>query len=585
MREATEIWNDGSRTTVLNTTDFSAEMISTALADTHPEVASMIRWGREVRRGGLFERDKYLTPEGIFAQMKLAQKAAENDDVVAGVLETTEALTFNTMSVRCDDPDEENIWNQILDDIDLETRIREMWREMFTVSQFYCAGWWDVKDYKVKGRNKDTGVQRKKAFQGLRVPTALTLLDPMKVVPVGNFMFGQETLAWISTREEANSFDNILSGREQDATVQRLLTSRYIPREEEWSRLGKMNIGGSTNLYSLNPDTVWRLTATRSYKPFADIRMKSVFELLDMKNLLRELDRVLLLGATNFIVLIRKGSENMPARDEELAALQASVRTLSQIPVIVGDHRLTIDIITPKIDMSLQPEKYNTIDSRITARLYGMFMTGNYSAGTKGDDSMKLIRIVARGLESGRNKIKRAVEKKILKKIYDLNDQLTSEPTLVFHPKSVAIAFDPGLAAYILDVFDRDAGISIATVLEQIDLDIDEEALKKERQEELYGDVFNVLTPLQDPKEQHKLELDTMDQEHKNQLEVIKKTPAPVVAAPAPAGGKAAPVKKKPANADPKSGGRSGGGNRSGGGAAPGSGQGQTADPRRRAKS
>jgi hypothetical protein len=610
VRLANEIWAEGGEraAVVINTTDISNDMITEALGSAQPEVAAMIKWGRQIRRGGLFERDKYLTPRGIYDQMRLAQEASENDDVVAGVLETTESLAFSKMSVRCDDPDEENIWNQIMEDIDLDSRIREMWREMFTVSQFYAATWWDVKNYKVMGRNKDTGVQRKKNYPNLRVPTGLTLLDPLKITPVGNFMFNQEQLAWVANREEAHLYDNVLSGREEDSTIERLLLGRYQPREDELSRLGKMNIGGGVSqLYLLNPGTVWRHTATRSqYKPFADIRMKSVFELLDLKNLLRELDRALLLGATNFIVLIRKGSDKMPAKDEELIGLRNSVQTLSQIPVIVGDHRLEIEIITPKIDMSLQPEKYNTIDARITARLYGMFMTGNFAAGAKGDDSMKLIRIVARGLESRRSQIRRSIEREVLRKIWQRNDSLVNKPSLVFHPKSIAIDFDSGLAAFILDLLDR-GWIPSATALEQVDFDIDEEAQKMQRQDEEYKNVFRALTPLQDPVQSHKfqLEQDAVEQKNlieltklqqKNKLEVLDKeqlvpkavgVPAakgtPTAASPSGTGApaKAAPVKKAPGNADPKSGGRSGGGTRSGGGAAPGTGQGQEKDARR----
>jgi hypothetical protein len=197
-----------------------------------------------------------------------------------------------------------------------------------------------------------------------------------------------------------------------------------------------------------------------------------------------------------------------------LAALNNSVRSLSKVPVIVGDHRLEIEIVTPKIDMSLQPEKYNTLDARITARLFQMFMTGNFAAGAKGDDSMKLVRIVARGLESRRNMIRKSIEKQILMKIYDRNEQLIELPTLQFHPKTIAIDFDPGLAAFYLDLMDRDA-TSLSTTLEQVDLDIDEEAKKKEREEEKYDDLFKRLTPLQDPEEQAKLTEDQLKLQQK----------------------------------------------------------------------
>lgn len=565
MSEANEVWAESADAVVVNSSGVSTEMVAQAFADQHPEIASLMRWSQQVRRGGLFERDRFLTPKGIFDQMRVAQEASELDDVVSGVLESTEALAFNRMSISCDDQDEEDIWNQILDDIDLNSRIREMWRELFTVSQFYVACWWDVKSYKVRGRSKQ-GIARKKQFNDLRVPVSITLLDPLKVVPVGNFMFNQEQLAWIATREEASMYDNVLSGAESDETISRLLVGRYEPTRHEQQRLAAQGVSGS-QLYLLNPQNVWRLTSTRpQYKPFADVRMKSVFELLDLKNLLREMDRAHLLGATNFIVLVRKGSDNMPAKNEELSALQQSVRTLSRVPVIVGDHRLSIEIVTPRLDMSLQPEKYNTIDARITARLYQMFMTGNYSAGAKGDDSMKLVRIVARGLEARRSQIRRSIEREILLKIWERNEGLIERPSLEFHPKSVAIDFDPGLAAFFEDLLDR-KHISRSTVLEQIDLDIDEEARKRMREAEMYDDVFNSLTPLPDPQQTQEFILERLK---------VEKDLGPSPAVPEPD-----QLQQQPQNADPRSAGRSGGGNRGGGGAAPGTGQGQPRDPRR----
>lgn len=606
---ASEVWlgSDPSEAVVVNTTDASTSMVADALQNSQPEVAAMLRWGQQTRRGGLIERDKYLTPSGIYDQMRVAQEAGENDDVVSGVIETTEALAFSRMTVEANDNDEKDIWNQIIDGIDLDTRIREMWKEMFTISQFYVAVWWGIKDFKVSGRSKN-GVQRKKEYKGLKVPLSVTLLDPLKIVPVGNFMFGQEQLCWIANRSEAMRYDNILSGMEMDETISRLLVSQYDAGVAEMQRLGRQGVDVA-QLYTLNPDNVYRVTATRpSYKPFADVRLKSIFELLDLKQQLREMDRAYLLGATNFIVLIRKGSEHMPAKNEELTALQNSVRTLSRIPVIVGDHRLSIEIVTPKIDLVLTPEKYNTIDSRITARLYKMFMTGNYAAGTKGDDSMKLVRIVARGMESTRAQIGRSIEDRILQEVYKRNEVLIEEPSLEFHPKSIGIDFDPGLAAFFLDLLDR-KHISRATVLEQIDLDEDDEALKKIREQEDYDSTFDSLTPIQDPDQQHgfAIELEKLTETnaeklanltHKNQLETLDKEQVvnKAVGVPAkkgtptatnPSGAapkKAAPVKKATPNADPKSAGRSGGGNRKGGGAAPGTGQGQAPDARRKAK-
>lgn len=588
---------------IINSSDVATENVISALAEEHPEVATMMRWGQQIhksRRGGLFERDKFLTPESVYDQMRVAQDAVQDDDVVSGVCETSEALALSRMSIQCEDEDEEDIWNQIADDCELDIRIREMWQEMFIVSQFYVSVWWGVKDFKVRGKTKE-GVTRKRQFRRMRVPTSITLLDPLRIVPVGNFLYNQEQLAWIATRNESTLYQNVLAGEEEDEIIKRLFTGRYTAVDRgEQQRLGMLGVD-HRNLWLLDPKNVFRVTATRpQYRPFATVRMKSVFELLDLKHLLREMDRAHLLGATNFIVLIKKGSDQMPAKNTELSALQASVRTLSRVPVIVGDHRLSIEIVTPDTDMLLQPEKYNTIDARITARLYQMFMTGNFAAGAKGDDSMKLVRIVARSLEARRSHIKKAVERKLLTEIYERNDLFTTKAALTFHPKSISIDFDPGLAAVFLDLLDR-RHISRGTVLEQIDLDEDDEARKREREIDAFDDIFDSLTPIQDPQQVQDHALETLNKDQQNSLETLDKQQQfqdeqgdkqrKFAAAHPPAGpggakpaAKATPAKKPTPKADPKSAGRSGGGNRSGGGSAPGSGQGQAKDPRRRAR-
>lgn len=170
----------------------------------------MVRWSFDTkpapRAGGLLERDRYVTPTRIFDQMRTAYDAAENDDVVSGVVESTESLAFSKISIQVDDPDEENLWEQIQEDLDLDARLREMWREDFIVSQFYIATWWGRKTYKLKGKS-DQGITRKKTYENLLVPLGITILDPMKVVPCGNLLFNQQRLAYVA--DQGREYDVI----------------------------------------------------------------------------------------------------------------------------------------------------------------------------------------------------------------------------------------------------------------------------------------------------------------------------------------------------------------------------------------
>lgn len=552
-------------TTVMNATDIPTEEVHRAMEMQQSQVLTALEgWVRNTqpmqaaqsvgsyestelgyRNGGLFHRDRYITPQGYFDQIRLAQAAVESDDIVSGVAESTESLAFSAMGFFAEDRDEEDVYNQIAADIDLDSRMREIWRELFTVSQVYLATWWGPKHYKVRGKTKSGNLRRRTI--DCRAPLGLTVLDPLKVIPVGNMMFGQERLAYIASPLESPAFNSILQPQsvETDEVVKRLITERYKPDTVETRELNALGVN-TKDLWLLNPTDVFRHTLTRpGYRRISPVRLKTVFELLDLKNQLRQMERAHLLGGTNFIVLITKGSDTHPARQEEIAFLQNQVRTVSRTPILVGDHRLNVEIVTPKLDNTLKAERWNTIDSRITGRLYQMFVLGNYSAGASGDDSVSLVKVIARGMESRRHMIRRTMERYIFKPLFDGNEQFTTPPKLEFHPRSIALDFDSAYASFLFDLRMANE-ISRETILHQFDLEQSLEAENRKREKEEYDDIFQTQVPF---------------------------SPANPALPAGPANG--APSQ------NPKSATRdNGGGRRNGGGAAPGSGQGQ--EPRRR---
>lgn len=444
------------------------------------------------RSGGLFERDRYVNPVGIFSQFKVAKDAAMNDDVVSNVLESTEALVFNKVRVECGDDDEENIWGQILADMELDIRLREMWRDLFVFSQYYVSSYWEKRSYRVEGRRSQRPAR--KEYQ-VNTPTSLSLLDPMKVLPVGDFLFGQDRLAFIANPGlESESIENVIAGKNTtDLVIREMIEGPYSPTPTEEGFLSDLTGGrgvGRNTLFVLNSKRVWRHTATRpTYERFAPVRLSSVFELLDLKHQLRQMDRAHLLGATNFIVLVRKGSEKQPATSGELTNLSTSVRTVARTPLIVGDHRLSVDIITPTVDATLDPKRYNGIDSRITARLYQIFHLGGFAAGASGDDSIKLARVIARGLESRRTAIARNFEKNVLLPVWRENPSLTQRPKLVFSPRQVALDFDPNFMNLMRDLFIH-GDISRETMLSVVDIEQQDEALRRESEKRDYDMIF-----------------------------------------------------------------------------------------------
>lgn len=531
--------------------DVGVEEVMDALVTQHPELvqetAILQGWGREGRGrapAGLFNRDKFVTPRGVFAEMKLAQEAAESDDVISGIVETTEQLALNRVVVETGDEDEDDIWRQILEDIDLAARMREIWREVFVTSNCYTAVLMGKgKDYKVKG-SSENGNKRKKTYSGLTVPLGLSVLDPLQVIPVGNFMFGKERLVYSVDRGTGADIRKSLAGKNtSDLVVTELIEKEYVvtPTERTLIQEDCGTAVALDHLFLLNEAKVFKITATRpAYTRFAAVRMRSVFELLDTKQQLRQMDRAHLIGATNFIIVVKKGTDALPARPGEVAQLANQMKAAARIPVLIGDHRITVEIITPKLDKTLSPERYNSIDSRITARLYQIFNAGNYAAGSANDDSLKLIRVVSRSMEARRNLIRDQIMKYVIMPTFEANDSLKGEPKLKFYPSRINLDFDPNVALYLQDL-RTEGDLSRHTALAELDIDEGEEARWREK-EKKWDKLFVPPSVLNAPK--------------------------PVAGAPGAPGapGGAAPQGKTPTAPGQKGAGRRGGGNSNGGG-------------------
>lgn len=500
---ATEVYVDPARGVmqVRNGTDVATSDIMAAV-DRDPQLSAVLRevgqWAQETqggggsftrRAGGLFERDRFVTPDNIFDQMKLAYRASEEDDVIGGFLEATESMAMKHVTMTSDDAQQEDILEQVAEDIELDERMREIWQELLKVSNVYVGVWWGRKTYKVRAKT-DKGNQARKEFKNLLVPTALTLLDPLKIVPMGSDLFNNDVLVYVADRNEDGQFHEIVENRQGgDAIVARFIMGRFTPNEAQRKRLGELRIAAD-RLWLLNPSTVFRITATRpQYQQFAAVRMRSIFELLDLKHQLRQMDRAHLIGGTNFIVLVTKGTDQLPGQPSEVANLQMQVRTLARVPVLVGDHRLNVEIVTPKLDNTLKAERYNAIDSRITGRLYQLLVSGNYSVGVSGDDSLKLTQVIAQGMEAKRQRIKNRLERLVWKRVFEDNDEITEMPHIRFIPGRIVLQFDAAFASFLLDL--REAGeISREHIHETFDIDQDQESKRRELEKERYDKNF-----------------------------------------------------------------------------------------------
>lgn len=523
---------------IMNTTGISTDMLVNT-----PETRGLMRelsnWVNNLRhangKSSMFNRAAYTPPENVYDEMRAARTAVQLDDIVSGVAEVTESFAFQGIKWESEDGDDADVFNQMAGDLDMDSLVRKIWREEFTYSQSVIALVWGWKEYTVRGRNplprkkvidpmtgedkwvagdqfdangnRKKGVKRKKAYR-VWCPIAVRLLDPTKVVPLGTGPMGEDMLAWQATEWEINQFDAVQEGMILDPLYATFFLGKYQPGPDEEKELRALGVD-TKRLLLMNPQYVYRHTVTKAdYLRFPDIRLKTCFSILDLKRQLMASDRAALIGSANYILLVRKGSKDEPASQEEIDNLKTNYSFLAKMPVIISDHRLEIDIIAPKIDLTLQQEKYDVLDTRLMARLLGTLSLG--SRGQRNETNVTISQAVARNMENRRHMLKRALERSIAKAVVEhpRNEGLfEGEPNLVYTPRNISLAFDAALTQLVSSLRTQ-REISRETILEYVGLDQATEALRMEIEEEFYDDIFKTSIPFNSPMNQPNAQMD-----------------------------------------------------------------------------
>lgn len=495
-----------------------------------------------MNRSSMFDRYAYAAPDNPFKQMEIARNAVANDDIVGGAADVTEGLIFDGLKWESVNADDADIFNQIGDDLGMDALARKIHRELFTYSTAVVGEWWGRREYRVQGvtrppRLKVTGQDnyltgeidamvtdmtdnsqvtfgsgagggdkasqkrgraRRKTYD-VYCPTALTFLDPLKVVPVGMLMFGQEQLAWYCSKEEMVTWDRIREGEVVDAIMTEFFVGKYVPSTLEKAELAALGVDPN-RLMLLNPDRVWRINRTKSdYMRFPDVRLKRCFRLLDLKQQLMEADRVVLIGAANYILLIKKGDDKTPGQQPEIDNLKNNMKVLARLPVIVADHRLNIEIITPKQDVTLMHDKYDLIDRRLLASCLGSLQVA--AQGQRAENSITIARAVGRLLESQRADIRRMLVQRIARAVVmepRNAGRFSAVPNLQFVPPHIQLDNDAAITQSILQLRQMNE-LSRDSTLEYFGFDQAIEAQRREDEEDLYDDIFHTQVPFNSP--------------------------------------------------------------------------------------
>ena len=499
------------------------------------DVFNRTKWGENVNH-----------PHALMSQCAWA---VENDDILSTLADVIEGLMWQKCRFELFDSDQQDFWNQWAAGFDLDSALRKQGREQFKCSQYYVGLWWERKVYSVREddveetidefevkreqREYEDQVKQREAFiaankgqegfveppkppepsdaksgKGNRkrkkkypvlVPTAMTVLDPTKVIPVGQLMFGRERFAYIATEAEDDAMSAVFRGEIVDDMIMRLIERRYEATPSDIAACGEIGID-YRRLWLFKEDSCFRHTLTKAdYERYAVPRLKPVLPLLEMKQHLRASDRATLIGNTNFIVVITKGTDKLPAKPAEIANLQEQARVIARLPVLIGDHRLKVEIVAPVTDNTLIESRWETLDSRLVfaaLRTYSPVVQGGTGGGA---GVSEMSRVVAKNLENLRHMVVRTLEAKVFRKILDKNEGILDEmPALTFTPKRITLDFNSDIIGQILKLRDR-GDISRETTLEEIDFDQDVEVRRRARERVIYDRVFESQTPFSSP--------------------------------------------------------------------------------------
>lgn len=376
------------------------------------------------RSGSMLARADYQAPTNVIDEIKLARDLAEKDDDIRETMGAMIALAFSE-GMQNFHEDERSLaaFNAVCEYMNMDGRLKEVYREYLIASQFTTVSLFTRAQLNI---NPSTGNRR----LGVSVASPLIgVLLSEHVRVVGNDMFGKAQLAYDPPEEKLRLWLEEFFGsntsparkdemRRQDRVAATMFTGAVEidpldPREDQPS------MWGYTKLFLLNPRMCHRTTMPKGSWKYPRPLLTANFALLEAKRLLNIMDYALLQGGSNFIVVAKKGSDQRPAQPEEVMNLREVVRRASRTGVIVGDHRLSFEIITPKLEELLNAEKRHLIGRKLAMLMLRVPEPGDPEKGVEVEAE-----IAPRVIESDRRDIKRHFEGNVYGEVVKRNPRL-----------------------------------------------------------------------------------------------------------------------------------------------------------------
>lgn len=431
------------RVVIDNRTDLPDGEIEAAVQD-HFVEHSNLAWGSRTTfqtyaaEGSLLARRAFTTPTNVVDEIKLARNIAERDDDVASAIGQMISLAFGEgLEHQHRDEKTRVIFDSLAREADLEMVFAELYRELLISAQINTAMLFTREnvEYQLSGSPR--------VLKANVAAPLIGVLPAENIRIVGNDIFRTGQLAYEPDNDKLRTWldryfdpstsagDKAEMGR-QDRISANLFTGVVQVNALDYDCPPVW--GG--RLYLLNPRLVHRSTFAKGSWKYPRPLLTRDFALLEAKRLLNIMDYALLQGGSNYIVVAKKGSDAKPAQRSEVENLERVVRSASKSGVIVGDHRLSFEIITPKLDELLRPDRRKMIGRKLAMAMLRLSEHDQEQGGGEGvkQDTEILQRVVT----YDRSLIRRHVENKAYIECVRRNPQVfTKGPARVWFPKII----------------------------------------------------------------------------------------------------------------------------------------------------
>jgi hypothetical protein len=487
----TEPVERGGGVLIDNRTELPDTTVQDALVDYFVENASVLganptTFQTYASQGSLLARTKFTTPANVYDEIKLSRDLADRDDDVRATVGQMIATAFaDGMENQHPEQDTVRLFNGLARHMNLDGVFKRMYREYLIAQQVTTVSLFQRRQQVDVGDEGDTEEM---------VAPLVGILPAERIRTIGSDMFGNAELAYVpEPRLEAwlsAYFDGTTSParkaelRRQDPVSAVLFTG--VIELEDSDREDFTSFG--TRAYRLNPRMAHRMTAAHDGNHPRPL-MTANFALLEAKRLLNLMDYALLQGGLNFIVVAKKGDKDRPAMQPEIDNLERTIRRATRTGVIVGDHRLSFEIITPDLKELLNPAKRQLVGRKLAMTLLRISEQGTESPA--GEGMRAEIEFISRVITSDRQDLRRHVENYVYDECFQRNRSLTSGVPRIWFPK-IVLQGSQYFVDYVLKLRDR-GDIPRKSAVEAAGFDW--EAGVEQRKRELEDDIDETMAP------------------------------------------------------------------------------------------